>query len=50
MDRKASELDFLKWFWENADFGPADGDVRYLMKDQFRKETGAEVPEGYDDE
>ena len=45
---KATELEWLQWFYETADFGPADGDVRDLMKQEFTKETGKELPDGYD--
>jgi len=44
---KATELEWLKWFFENADFGPADGDVRYYLAEQFIEETGKELPDGY---
>ena len=47
---EATELEYLKWFRINADFGPADGDVRYEMHRQFEKETGKKVPHGWDDE
>jgi len=30
-------------FW-----GPADSDVRYLMKQDFMEETGLDMPEGYE--
>lgn len=45
---KATELEWLQWFYEIADFGPADGDVRDFMKQKFTKETGKELPDGYD--
>lgn len=45
---KATELEWLQWFYETADFGPADGDVRDFMKQKFTKETGKELPDGYD--
>ena len=44
---EATELEYLRWFHANADFGPADGDVRDIMDDDFRAETGKELPEGY---
>ena len=44
---KATELEFLEWFYFNCDFGPSDGDVRYFMKKDFIKETGKELPDGY---
>jgi hypothetical protein len=46
----ATELEYLKWFYINADFGPADSDVRYFMNQIFEKQTGKQIPEGYRDE
>lgn len=46
MDR-ATELEYLKWFFHNADFGPAEGDVRNYMKERFMDKTGKNLPEGY---
>jgi hypothetical protein len=45
---KATEQQWLEWFYCNVDFGPADSDVRYNMKQDFMKETGLEMPEGYE--
>lgn len=50
MAERATELEYLRWFHCNADFGPADGDVRYYMDEEFKKETGKELPEGYSDD
>jgi len=50
MSEKATELEWLEWFYANADFGPADGDVRQYLKDDFMESTGKELPEGYGDE
>lgn len=47
MSEQATELEFLQWFYANADFGPADGDVRRILNDQFRRSTGKEIPDGY---
>lgn len=47
---KADELEFLRWFYCNADFGPADSDVRDILKNQFKRQTGKELPDGYQDE
>lgn len=43
----ASEFEWLKWFYINADFGPAHEDVVDILKEAFEKETGKLVPEGY---
>lgn len=44
---KATELEWLKWFYQHADFGPADGDVKDIMREEFKKKTGKELPDGY---
>lgn len=44
---EATELEFLQWFYSNADFGPADEDVRLILQQRFEQETGKKVPEGY---
>lgn len=36
----ATEIEYLKWFRIEADFGPADGDVKDCMDRKFEKETG----------
>lgn len=46
-EERATELEWLKWFYSYADFGPADGDMRGWMRAQFEKKTGKAVPEGY---
>ncbi len=46
---KSTELEWLKWFYQNADFGPADDDVRTTMKCWFKEKTGKDLPEGYED-
>jgi hypothetical protein len=50
MGERATELEYLQWFFANADFGPADGDVRDYMDEDFKDETGKDLPEGYEDE
>lgn len=49
-DEQKAEFEYLKWFYVNADFGPADSDVRYCMNYQYTKQTGLPVPEGCDEE
>jgi hypothetical protein len=46
----ATELEYLKWFRCNADFGPAEGDVIHWMHKEFEKELGKKVPKGWRDE
>jgi len=47
MKERATELEYLKWFRCNADFGPADGDVQDHMNRMFMKESGKNLPEGW---
>lgn len=44
------ELEYLRWWYQEADFGPADGDVRSIMNEEYTRETGRPVPDGYEDE
>lgn len=44
---RATELEYLKWFRMNADFGPADSDVKENMNKYFMRETGKNLPEGW---
>lgn len=46
-ENRATELEWLRWFQSWAHFGPADGDVRDDLKRGFMKETGKNLPEGY---
>lgn len=41
------ETVWLEWFYANADFGPADDDVRDDLMDQFERETGLTLPAEY---
>lgn len=50
MSDQATELEYLRWFWLNADFGPADSDVRDILNGKFYRETGRKVPDGYREE
>ena len=47
---KATELEYLKWWFCNADFGPGECDVRYFLNRQFVADTGKELPPGYGEE
>ena len=44
---RATELEYLKWFRVNADFGPADGDVQDSMNERFMDEKRKNLPEGW---
>lgn len=45
---RATELEYLKWFRNNADFGPAHEDVVYLLNEAFMKATGKKLPKGWE--
>lgn len=47
MDHSEEEFEYLYWFYQNADFGPADGDVRYFLDQRYEKETGRLIPPSY---
>lgn len=47
---KATELEFLKYFYYNADFGPADSDVRQIIAENFTAEKKKALPDGYQQE
>lgn len=40
------ELQYLRFFYQNADFGPAHGDVVQGINDQYADEYGS-LPAGY---
>lgn len=44
MDVEVQE--YFRWFWINADFGPADLDVRIQLEKRYERETGKKVPKG----
>lgn len=39
------EYDYLLWFFQNADFGPADTDVRYNLEQYYERTKGVRVPD-----
>lgn len=47
MRERATELEYLRWFRIEADFGPADGDVKLYLDQRFMEETGKNLPEGW---
>ena len=47
MKERATELEYLTWFRQQADFGPAHGDVVTIMNQQFMRKTGKNLPEGW---
>jgi hypothetical protein len=44
---KATELEWLQYFYAAADFGPADEDVRRFIEENFIRQTGKQLPDGY---
>lgn len=47
MRERATELEYLTWFRQNADFGPADSDVKENLNRNFMEETGKNLPDGW---
>lgn len=47
MRERATELEYLKWFKINADFGPADSDIHDQLASEFMHESGKNLPEGW---
>lgn len=43
----ATEIEYLKWFYQNADFGPADVDVKICLNERFEHDTRKKVPTNY---
>jgi hypothetical protein len=48
--QRATEIEWLKWFFDHADFGPADSDVREWIAESFKIKTGKLLPVGYSDD
>lgn len=46
--KKATDKEFLQYFWDNADFGPAHDDVVSILVDKFEAHTGKLVPAKFD--
>lgn len=42
-----AEFEYLTWFKQNADFGPADSDVHSGMDADYLYQTGKEVPKNW---
>lgn len=47
MRERATEIEYLRYFYQYADFGPGDSDVRDWLKESFMNNTGKNIPEGY---
>ncbi len=50
MSEQATELEWLRYFYQKADFGPADDDVRQIIEEDFMKKTRKALPAGYERE
>lgn len=48
MTEQATELEYLRWFYLHADFGPAHEDCMAIMESEFQQQTGKSLPPGYD--
>ena len=47
MTKEEHELEFLRFFYHEADVGPADSDVRTIIMEDYQETTGHDLPEGY---
>jgi hypothetical protein len=47
---EADELEYLRWFRANADFGPAHENVIAVLHRDFTNETGKLPPKEWDQE
>lgn len=47
MKERATELEYLTWFRNEADFGPAHSDVIEILNNYFMKQTGKNLPNGW---
>ena len=50
VNKTTEELEYLRWFYQHTDFGPAHEDVVSIMNERYVKLTGNKIPEGYEDE
>lgn len=47
MSDKLTTLEYLEWFYEKCDFGPAHEDVVMIINEEIKEESGKELPDGY---
>lgn len=50
MSKVDEEKDYLEYFYQAADFGPAHEDVVRMINEEYEADTGKKVPRGYSDE
>lgn len=48
--KRLTELEYLRLFFQYADFGPADEDVRQWINDSIEDATGKRIPSEYEPE
>ena len=46
--KETGELEYLRWCWSHADFGPAESDVRRDLDLSFVWENGMRPPKNWD--
>jgi len=46
--KQATELEYLRYFFAEADYGPAHEDVIKMINENFVRETEKTLPEGYE--
>lgn len=46
-DKDSDILEYLKFFYKSADFGPAHGDVVMSINEMFEEKFKKKVPESY---
>ena len=44
VEEMEKEIEYLSWFKQNANFGPADSDIHSLMNTEYEEKTGNKVP------
>lgn len=47
MMKKATKLEWLEYFYENIDLGPADDDVVDIIKAEFIRDKDKMLPKSY---
>jgi hypothetical protein len=46
---RATELEYLRWIFNNIDFGPSHEDCMAALNEGFKKEAKKRLPKGYYD-
>ena len=45
--KEATELEYLRYFHQECDFGPAHEDCVMIIQEAFEEETGKQVPKNW---